>query len=120
MRPERNGVQSAAVLTGALCVIGLVPARALPRCPVKQLTGYDCPGCGLQRACRYAVRGHLAQAFSANALIFTLPVFLTALRVSERFARRRELQRWIVGLAVVTTVVFTLLRNRPSSRLAAS
>jgi hypothetical protein len=84
------------------------------------VTGYDCPGCGLQRACRCLVRGQISDAVSANALIFALPVFLTAMKLSERFAAKRVLQRSIVALAITTTVAFTLLRNRGSSRLAAS
>lgn len=120
MRREHDAAQSAAIVAGAVCLVSLLPERALPRCPVKHLTGYDCPGCGLQRACRSLVRGHVAEAVSANALIFTLPLFLTALKLSERFAARRGLRRLIVVTAFATTVAFTLLRNRGSSRSASA
>jgi hypothetical protein len=120
MRREQDAFQSAAILTAAVCTISLLPERALPRCPVKYVTGYDCPGCGLQRAYRFVVRGQISDAVSANALIFTLPAFLLAMKFSERFAAKQALQRSIVALAITITVAFTLLRNRGSSRLASS
>ena len=120
MRRQHDALQSAAIVTAAVCTISLLPERALPKCPVKYMTGYDCPGCGLQRACRCMVRGQISDAVSANALIFTFPLFLTAMKLSERFAAKRALQRSIIALAITTTVAFTLLRNRESSRLAAS
>ncbi|WP_244614428.1 DUF2752 domain-containing protein [Elizabethkingia argenteiflava] len=38
------------------------------KCPFRQITGYDCPGCGSQRALHALLHGNLKLAFSYNAL----------------------------------------------------
>ncbi|WP_437920562.1 DUF2752 domain-containing protein [Sphingobacterium sp. LRF_L2] len=40
-----------------------------PKCPVKGLTGLDCPGCGSQRAIHALLHGDFMQAFHYNALV---------------------------------------------------
>ena len=43
-----------------------------PRCAFKAITGWDCPGCGSQRALHALLHGHVAEAWRAN------PYFLLA------------------------------------------
>ena len=38
-----------------------------PRCPSKLITGYDCPGCGTQRAFHALLNGNIAEALHYNA-----------------------------------------------------
>lgn len=40
----------------------------LLKCPFKFATGYDCPGCGSQRALHSLLHGEFSQAFSYNPL----------------------------------------------------
>lgn len=47
-----------------------------PQCPIKYATGFDCPGCGSQRAIHYALNGDFAQAFYQNQLIFVLMPYI--------------------------------------------
>jgi len=51
-------------------------------CPVKYLTGYDCPGCGFQRSLVALVNGDLHQSLhlypATIPLIFTLVVSIVA------------------------------------------
>ena len=45
-------------------------AGGAPQCLFRLLTGYECPGCGAQRALHAIVHGHLAQAWNFNPFIF--------------------------------------------------
>ena len=44
------------------------PSLALwfPRCPIKFLTGFSCPGCGGQRATHALLHGNVGEALSYN------------------------------------------------------
>ena len=39
-------------------------------CPIKSLTGFACPSCGITRALQLLFTGHLGAAFMANPLSF--------------------------------------------------
>lgn len=41
-----------------------------PRCAFKAITGYDCPGCGSQRAVHALLQGRVAEAWGYNAALF--------------------------------------------------
>lgn len=46
-----------------------------PRCVFKALTGYECPGCGTQRAIHALFSGRFVEAWSFNpALFFAIPL----------------------------------------------
>jgi hypothetical protein len=69
---------------GLLAAIGLVyflvnPASSsiFPQCPFFVLTGYQCPGCGSQRATHSLLHGDLESAMHYNALfVFAIPYLL--------------------------------------------
>lgn len=51
-----------------------------PKCPFRLLTGYECPGCGSQRAIHYLLNLEMDSAFHANALlILSIPYVLLLL-----------------------------------------
>ncbi len=62
-----------AVLLLVLSVLYFVfdPAEhvVFPKCPFKMLTGWDCPGCGSQRAIHALLHGDVLSAFRLNALM---------------------------------------------------
>lgn len=61
-----------------------------PKCPVRLLTGYSCPACGIQRAIHAALHGQFRQALGYN-YFFTVSVpFLIAV-VAEKWLLP---QRW--------------------------
>ena len=45
-------------------------------CVFKYLTGYDCPGCGIQRSLLYFIQGHLQASFSTYPAL--LPLLILA------------------------------------------
>lgn len=72
-------VVGAVLLCGLAVLYSFVdPEQAMfPRCPVKTLTGWDCPGCGSQRAVHDLFHGNILQAWSHNAmLIISIPVLI--------------------------------------------
>ena len=57
-------------------------ANWLLKCPIKTLTGYDCPSCGNQRLVHALLHGRIVDAFRYNAftmlsLPYLIPLFLT-------------------------------------------
>lgn len=68
-----------------LIIYGLFDPESgyFPRCIFKTITGYDCPGCGSQRAIHALLNGHFAEAWHYNALMI-LAIPLVALLVMSR------------------------------------
>lgn len=91
-----------------------------PKCPIKQVSGLDCPGCGSQRAVHFALNGDFSQAFQQNQLLFLLAPYIILgfylqlvpqptvgeLRLRKVLYGPRAIQ---IVLAVI--ILFTLLRN---------
>jgi hypothetical protein len=57
-------------------LIDLIEHNLLP-CSVKSLTGFDCPGCGLQRAFVALLRGDIVLSLQLNPAL--IPVMITLL-----------------------------------------
>jgi hypothetical protein len=91
-----------------------------PKCPVKTLTHYDCPGCGSQRAIHALLNFEFREAFRQNALlVMALPylalgvVFNLIKKPSENMMRwRNRLFGHHATLIVLGIVIaFALFRN---------
>lgn len=109
---------------GAAVVLAADPTSdagfPLPPCPVKLLTGLDCPGCGVSRMIYSLLHGDVLTAlhFNAAAMLF-IPFFLWTWGawVLGRWRGRRvttwEQWRWSphVGLALIA--VWSVIRNLP-------
>lgn len=82
-------------------------------CPVKLLTGCDCPACGTQRSIIELLKGEFAKSWELNPLGIGLVLFFLVFVTSSRFdsqtrGRTRNLYlllllvvvmvRWITGL----------------------
>lgn len=75
----------------AICLVALLTAAAsyfyidpslsawAPKCPVKLLTGWECPSCGFQRALHAALHLRFSQALAYNPfMMISVPYFLLA------------------------------------------
>ena len=109
----------AAAVVGLLVYGSFDPAvnRFFPRCAVKMLTGFDCPGCGSQRALHALLSGDLAGAWRSNAaFVIALPLIavlaLTRLRPElwPRLTRVLGSRGFILTLFVLT-IAWTIARN---------
>ncbi|MFE7131472.1 DUF2752 domain-containing protein [Streptomyces sp. NPDC057638] len=90
-----------------------------PLCPLLQITGVYCPGCGGLRSAHAVVQGDLAAAFGANALavvayaVFAVVWTLWLVRSVRGVPWRLTLAPvWWWGLGGVL-VVFAVVRNLP-------
>lgn len=91
-----------------------------PKCPVKLVTGLDCPGCGSQRAIHSLLNFNIKEAFKANALlVLFIPYLMTGFvfdmvnSSSERFLTWRKILfgKKAIYIILIVIVLFTIIRN---------
>jgi Protein of unknown function (DUF2752) len=92
----------------------------LPVCPLMQLTGLACPGCGLTRGFHALFHGDVLTALDFNAL---LPVYvliigyffisLTLLTARGRGLSFKLLQPGLLWGFLALSIAFAVLRNLP-------
>ena len=90
----------------------------MPQCPLRLLTGWNCPGCGIQRALHAMLHGHFAEAFSYNyffmfsipyAVLLVIATILKYFERGERFVRAVEhplLARTYIVLFFIWGIIF--------------
>ncbi len=61
-----------------------------PQCPFKLLTGFDCAGCGSQRAIHHLLNLNLIKAFESNSLLVISIPYLILLFFAERFELKND------------------------------
>lgn len=109
------------VLAGLYGYFSYDPSNSVffPKCPFKLLTGWDCAGCGSQRAIHYLLHGDFVSAWQMNPLLFVVVPY-AAVGFVTGFFRGRRWADWIlkrlygrtVGIiAAVVIVAYTILRN---------
>jgi hypothetical protein len=131
VRPAPAGVQqsrpwaapvglAAAALTGCVALGLLEPGDNGPvLCPFREVTGLDCPGCGMTRAVAGVARGRIGTALDYNLfLVVLIPVlvYLWASWLAARLGRRLPpLRVGARGYAVagVALAIFAVVRNLP-------
>lgn len=90
-----------------------------PKCPIYQLTGWQCPGCGSQRAIHCLMHLDFIQAFRYNAImVFSIPyvVFGIYLEYFNGKSRHPQMRKFLFGekacyLLLVIITIFTVGRN---------
>lgn len=90
----------------ALCAMLLAAwvALGLP-CPVRQLTGIICPGCGMSRAWLAALRLELAEAFRYHPLFLCVPVVAVFVLYDCAPFKNSRLNVWILGILLTALAV---------------
>ncbi|MDE7152948.1 MAG: DUF2752 domain-containing protein [Muribaculaceae bacterium] len=113
------------VIIGAVGVVLLAlyylfdPSEAgfFPPCPSHLLTGYDCPGCGTQRALHALLHGDLRGFVHYNAMLVVGVPLVLAIAASNMLRRRYPRfhsamnSNYVIGFAAVLTVFWTVYRN---------
>ena len=95
-----------------------VDSGLFPPCPFREITGYQCPGCGALRALHQMINGHILAAVSYNWLVFAaLPLFSWIL-LSGAIPSKRTMHlanifssRKTIGWAILSLVIFGIIRN---------
>ena len=90
----------------------------MPKCVVKQLTGYDCPSCGVQRALHAVLHGEFSKALSYNPFfVISVPYFLLVLyatifkNASAQKVRKYACHRYAMYAYIVLFFVWWIVRN---------
>jgi hypothetical protein len=117
-----------ALLISILIVIAVVyyqfnPAkyRFFPKCPFYMITGFDCPGCGSQRAIYCLLHGNLKEAIRYNLLlVISIPFLAIHFSYKLRSAILKKDLRWNIvyhpltpKIIFVVVMLFWLMRNIP-------
>jgi len=122
--PERilAGAGVAALFVGSFVVWFFDPSKAgfFPGCPLLQVTGFACPGCGLTRAFHELFHGHVISALDYNALfpiyaaIFGyLAILFASIALRARHLSFNLLNPTTLGVFLGLSAVFGVLRNIP-------
>lgn len=87
------------------------PSRFIfPRCPVYVITGWQCPGCGSQRALHALLHGDVASAWHYNAFLLCMAPVVALLLFSEFFRDRYpRLNRALTGQTAVICLIVVIL-----------
>jgi hypothetical protein len=92
-------------------------SKAYPQCPMKALTGIDCPGCGGLRSTHALLHGDIAGAFGHNAfaaIIVPVMAYLILRWVFQQFdisLPAIRLPRWSAVAIPLVILAFTVARN---------
>ena len=87
-------------------------------CPIRLVTGWKCPGCGISHYFVHLLHGEMREAFAANAFVFCLAPFALVYAgyrayryVQDGFTRTRPIETAALVLVCVAAVAFGILRN---------
>src|SRR5437899_4406561 len=118
----RAAAPPAIIAFAAILLLRFPPAQYsfYPRCPVHDLLGLQCPGCGATRALAAVLHGHFAEALHLNVLVTLLLPFAAAYGILcySRLLQRKPL-RWpqpqpaFIYTALTLAAIFTVIRNLP-------
>lgn len=91
----------------------------MPKCPVKLITGLQCPGCGMQRFLHAMLQGHVREAFSYNYFLIPVLPYLSLFLVRELMPRGKSRDKLtnaiehkaVVALYIAAYVIWFIARN---------
>ena len=75
-------------------------------CPNKAMTGYDCPGCGMQRSFIALIEGHLVESFLLYPPLIPIMVTLVLLVHHLLFKRPLVLKLLLYSFYVTAGTIF--------------
>lgn len=123
-----NGWRVAKIVSILIVIIALIiiykrfdPSSNIgfPKCPSLLLTGYQCAGCGSQRAIHHLLNFNIGAAMGYNPLVVLLIpyVFFLFLLESSKdkygFKRLYDLMtgREAIILLIITIIIYSIIRN---------
>jgi hypothetical protein len=92
-------------------------AEWFPKCRFYMLTGYKCPGCGMQRMLHSLLHGDVVAAFRYNAFLLTVFPVLIGLLAFDSWKKWLSkkcsfLSTYVIaGLLLASTLLWWILRN---------
>ena len=92
-----------------IILISYTPLPSIP-CKFRLITGLWCPGCGGNSSINALMNLNLYQAFRFNILIYIVgPLLLVYLYLG--YKKYKKLQRYLLGIILIITILFGVLRN---------
>jgi hypothetical protein len=76
-------------------------------CFTKKLWGFDCPGCGIQRAIIFLLKGEFSAAFEMYPAIYPM-IFLFGFLIISKYYTIKQANR-ITNVLMISTVAFILI-----------
>ena len=83
-----------AIVLALLYVFNPSETQLAPKCLWKSLTGWSCPGCGMQRFLHAFMHGRFAEAFAYNYLLVLLLPYVAMLSVERLVLKGQAQQKW--------------------------
>lgn len=124
MTPERaRTIRNLAILlvvAVGLCVfyfIADLDSRLMPQCLFHRLTGWQCPGCGLQRMAHALLHGNFVEAMQYNLLVPALlplagvMVWIDLTRRNHPRRYSRFYSKWLMAIVIAMLLGWLLIRN---------
>lgn len=76
-------------------------------CMNKQIFGFDCPGCGMQRAFVLVVKGEFSDAFFMFPAIYTMGAFFGFIALNF-LDKKRKYHKIIVALGIINGLIMII------------
>lgn len=121
MTMRRRVIFTLVVILSGVVLYWLDPAQYvfMPKCIFRMLTGWDCPGCGLQRAVHALLHGRFWEAVQYNYfLLLGIPYVLAVMYMKwftsgEKHLRLRQVlyHRYVLYAYVMLYLAWWVLRN---------
>ena len=100
-----------------LALVDPMESKWMPRCFFKVVTGYDCPGCGSQRAIHALLHGDVVEALRFNGLlVVALPAILYLIVITLGRKRwedlyRRSTSNVVIYATLAVIILWMIVRN---------
>lgn len=76
-------------------------------CMNKQLFGFDCPGCGMQRSLALILKGEFTDAFFMFPAIYTMIAFFGFVALNF-LDKKRNYHKIIIGLGIINGLIMII------------
>lgn len=88
-------------------------SQLAPKCIIKTITGYNCPGCGCQRLLYQWAHGNFLAGLKYNYFFFIglLYIFLLLFGKVSSIAHKIAVSRWTISSFVMLYFAWWIIRN---------
>lgn len=107
-----------------MAILVLDNCIAIP-CIFHSITGFYCPGCGITRAIKAALKGDFYSSFRNNILLYTIIPLIFIIqffnsgfmkkykKIDEFNKKHKKIYNWIIVVLLIITIIYGVLRNFP-------
>lgn len=89
-----SGIAASAFVLLLLFLFNPTEVILVPKCSFHELTGLNCPGCGMQRFLHALMHGHFSEAIHYNYLLIIILPYIVLFAIEELLLTGKSQQRW--------------------------